>query len=370
MVKRGTPFEKFLQNIENIPVQGFDENREIIFWNQASEKNFGYKRELAIGQNIENLIIPQQLHNNFIQKVNDRYKKGQEIESGQQTWCNQEGDEIKMLSDFVMVENDAGDKMIFCLEVDVKNLDGLDKHFWQIQRLKSVGNLAAGVAEIFNNIFSVIIGRAQMAIMKNENLPENSHLSKILKASQKATDLNRKLLLFSRDKSMSFREIDLNEIIEHLLKMKDNKCPSSIKIKTDLSNTLNRIWGHRSNLEQVFLDIIENAKEAISENGEIMIFTKNVTIDNKQNESQDKEIYTAPGNYARILIKDDGIGIKDEIIDKIYDPFFTTKNGAVHQGMGLSVAYGIIKKHRGWINVSSEFGKGTTVIIDIPTLNK
>jgi PAS domain S-box-containing protein len=366
--KDSIPFNRICENSNNLAVKGINCDHQIIYWNSACESIFGYSRDEALGQKLESLIVPEHLRNKIAGDCDKWINGNKEMESSKQIWSNREGDDVKVFSNYVLVENDAGEKLGFIIDVDITELDGLDQHYWQIQRLKSIGKLSAGIAEKFNNILSVIKGRTQISMMKiDENQEGYKNLDEILEASDRANELNKKLLLFSRKKEMRFRPIDMNEIVRYVIKMMNDRIDSNIDINTEYRSDLWKINGDLSYLEDAIMNLLVNSQEALSEEGKISVKTDNVSID-KNETGQD--LYISPGNYTRLIIKDTGTGIHEKDINKIFDPFFTTKNEAESDGLGLSVVYGIVKKHRGWINVKSTPDEGTTFIIDIPAYGK
>jgi len=362
------PFGRICENATNLAVKGIDCNHQIIYWNPACESIFGYSKDEALGQKLESLIVPEHLRNKIAGNCDKWINENKEMKSSKQIWSNREGDDVKVFSNYVLVENDSGEKLGFIIDVDITELDGLDQHYWQIQRLKSIGKLSAGIAEKFNNILSVIKGRTQISMMKiDENQEGYKNLDEILEASDRANELNKKLLLFSRKKEMRFRLIDMNEIVRYVIKMMNDRIDSNIDINTEYCSDLWKINGDLSYLEDAIMNLLLNSKEALPDGGGISIKTDNVSIDKKET---DQDLFISPGNYTRLIIKDTGGGIPEKNINKIFDPFFTTKNEAESDGLGLSVVYGIVKKHRGWINVDSTPDEGTTFILDIPAYGK
>lgn len=244
----------------------------------------------------------------------------------------------------------------------------LEAQLNQSQKLESVGTLASGVAHDFNNLLTVIMGHAQMGLMNtDEDDPLNRSLKQILTASTSAANLTRQLLLFSRKEVMEFKPVNINQTIQNLLKMLGRLIGENIKIEMSLESDVWMIEADEGNLEQVLTNLAVNARDAMPDGGKLTIQTENVQI----TEADKKHILNAEvGNYVRIGISDNGKGIPEDIRDKIFDPFFTTKASGRGTGLGLSVVYGIVKKHGGWINVSSEVGKGARFTIYLPATGK
>ena len=251
---------------------------------------------------------------------------------------------------------------------DISDQIQLEEKYRRAQKLDSIGKLAGGVAHDFNNLLTAIIGNAQIAEMKIErDSPIRDKLGQINKAANRAARLTDQLLLFSRKKTTETRPLDLNIVIRDMLKMLNRLISENIKIKTDLTSNPGTIEGDEGNLEQVIMNLVINARDAMAEGGTITIATRNREI--SQKEAQQIPEGNA-GNYVLLQIEDTGKGIEKEIINKIFDPFFTTKKEEEGTGLGLSVVYGIVKKHKGWINVYSEQGKGTIFKLYFPAVSQ
>ncbi|MGC9365188.1 MAG: ATP-binding protein [Fidelibacterota bacterium] len=246
--------------------------------------------------------------------------------------------------------------------------EALEAQLRQSQKLESIGTLASGVAHDFNNLLTVIMGHAQMGLMNtDEDDPLHRNLKQILTASTSAANLTRQLLIFSRKEVMELKPVDINQTIQNLLKMLGRLIGENIAIETTLEPAIWTIEADEGNLEQVLTNLAVNARDAMPDGGKLSIQTENVEI----TESDKKHILHAEvGNYVRIGVSDNGKGIPGDIRDKIFDPFFTTKASGRGTGLGLSVVYGIVKKHGGWINFYSEVDKGTRFNIYLPAAGK
>ncbi|MCF7886179.1 MAG: response regulator [Candidatus Marinimicrobia bacterium] len=251
---------------------------------------------------------------------------------------------------------------------DITERKKMQQQLQQTQKLESIGNLAAGVAHDFNNILTVIQGNAQMADSKiSRDSSISTYLHNVIDSSKKAASLTEQLLLFSRKQAMDFKPINLNSVIRGVLDMLQRLIGENIEIETNLVEDVGTIKADKNNIEQIIMNMAINAKDAMPEGGKLSIRTENLTI--SEAEKQKLE-HSETGEFTRLIIEDNGIGIKEENLDRIFDPFFTTKGMAKGTGMGLSVVYGIIKKHRGWINVRSEPGEGTKFLIDFPAIQE
>ena len=249
---------------------------------------------------------------------------------------------------------------------DVTERKKLEDQLRHAQKMEAVGTLAGGIAHDFNNILNVILG---YGVMLQDRIGSDQlareQLSEVLSAAQRAADLTRRLLLFSRKEVAEMKPLDVNEMVINMEKMLSRIIGEDIGLITDLTGTKAIVMADAGQMEQVLLNLATNARDAMPKGGSLTIKTELKEIDD---EFIDAYSYGKPGTYAVISIADTGTGIDKEKQDRIFDPFFTTKEVGKGTGLGLSIAYGIIKQHNGYIKVYSEPGKGTTFKILLPVI--
>lgn len=244
----------------------------------------------------------------------------------------------------------------------------LESHIRQMQKMEAVGNLAGGVAHDFNNILTTILGYSQMLTtnLDAEN-PEWKMADDIHQAGLKAANLTQQLLAFSRKQVMEFRVTNPNDIIEDMLKMLGRLIGEDISIQSILSPSTGNIFVDPGQIGQILINLVVNARDAMPHGGNITIETGNVYIDEKY-ATQHEELKA--GHYSQISVTDTGMGMTDEQRDKIFEPFFTTKDPGKGTGLGLSTVYGIVKQHKGHINVYSEPDHGTCFKVYFPIVDR
>lgn len=243
----------------------------------------------------------------------------------------------------------------------------IQHQLFQSQKMESIGILAGGVAHDFNNLLTIILGYVQV-ILEDTNQADSNYydLQEIEKASMRAANLTRQLLLFSRKQPMESVPLDFNETIDGILKMLRRLIGEDIAIHTEMASNLSIILADPGNIEQVIMNLTVNARDAMEKGGELTIKTENVDIDNTYCQ---KYIYATPGKYVCFSVKDTGAGMDEQTLAHIFEPFFTTKGLGKGTGLGLSVVYGIAKEHKGWINVFSAPGEGSTFKVYFPVFS-
>jgi PAS domain S-box-containing protein len=227
----------------------------------------------------------------------------------------------------------------------------------QAQKMEAIGALAGGVAHDFNNQLTAIQGYTDLILMDiGERDPRFKDLKQIRYAAERAGKLTRQLLLFSRKQPMELASLDVNRTIEDMLKMLNRLIGEDVVIETEPKPGLWTIQADEGKIEQVIMNLIVNARDAMPTGGRITIKTENVTVDEEYCRSYS---YARSGRFVCLSVEDTGVGMEWEVVEHIFEPFFTTKEAGRGTGLGLSVVYGIVKQHEGWINVYSEPDRGT-----------
>ncbi len=260
------------------------------------------------------------------------------------------------------------------IKTDITEHRQLLQQLYQAQKMEGIGRLAGGIAHDFNNLLTVINGSAEMALMRQKAQQSvHKEIVSILKAGRKAVNLTKQLLAFSRKQIHEVRIIDLNELISRLDKMLRRLIGEHITIRTRLAENLPRIKGDPTQMEQILINLVINARDAINENTNstadkrITIETSSVLLDESHLAVRSE---SEPGLHVLITVSDTGVGMGEEIRSKIFEPFFTTKDRGKGTGLGLSTVYGIVKQNHGNIFVYSEPGRGSTFKIYWPVSNE
>jgi signal transduction histidine kinase len=236
----------------------------------------------------------------------------------------------------------------------------MEKQLRQAQKMESIGTLAGGIAHDFNNILGTIISYSELGLNTiSDELSVKNSLEGIIRAGNRAKDIIRQIITFSRQTDIELKPVSLGEIIKETLPLIRSSLPSTIKIKT-LINTDGIVMADHAQISQILLNLCSNAMDSMIEHGGVLEI--NLSRLNIMSEHTDLK----PGDYIVLTVTDTGHGMEKDILERIFDPFFTTKNHGKGSGMGLSVVHGIVKSHGGIIKVWSKPKKGSSFQISIP----
>lgn len=236
-------------------------------------------------------------------------------------------------------------------------LQASEEELRRAQKLEAIGRLAGGIAHDFNNFLSAILGYAELILEHPESQHVRSEVEEIQRAGQRAAELTRQLLAFSRQQVLEPKVLDLNAIVSDMSKILQRVVGEHIEIRTSLTPDLGNVKADRSQIEQVIVNLVVNARDAMPSGGRLVIESANVTLD----EGTARELLgLRAGAYVVLSVSDDGVGMDTATRARIFDPFFTTKERGKGTGLGLSTVFGIVQQSGGAIAVVSEPGAGST----------
>ncbi len=246
----------------------------------------------------------------------------------------------------------------------------LEHQLTQSQKMEAIGTLTGGIAHDFNNILTAIIGYStMMQVQLEQDHPLQGKVSEILRASERAANLTRSLLAYSRKQVTNPVPVGLNTILVNLEVMLRRLIPEHIEVRMQVGGEELSVLADSGQIEQVIMNLAVNARDAMVKGGILSISTDRIILDQ---EFVSAHGYGVPGSYALITVADTGVGMDEKTRDRIFEPFFTTKEPGKGTGLGLAMVYGIVKQHSGFINCYSELGHGTVFrlylpLIDVPT---
>ncbi|MGC2332405.1 MAG: PAS domain S-box protein [Candidatus Acidiferrales bacterium] len=252
---------------------------------------------------------------------------------------------------------------------DISERRRLEEQLRQSQKMDAIGRLSGGVAHDFNNLLGVIIGYAEIL---QERIPETDSMrapvDQIIKAGSRASSLTKQLLAFSRQQVLEPKILLLNAVVSDTEKMLRRLIGEDIELLTSLDPALGKIRADQGQIEQVIMNLVVNARDAMPEGGRLVIETANFEIDDKF--ARRYAYPVLPGAYILLTVSDNGIGMDTATQQRIFEPFFTTKEKGKGTGLGLSLVYGVVKQSGGYIDVVSTRGKGTTFNIYLPCVGQ
>jgi len=362
--------EKFRVLVEESPlgISFIDKDGKYKYINPKFIEIFGYTLEdIPTGKEWFKKAYPdsEYRHQVISTWIND-YKGSKVGESRPRTFQVICKDAAEKIIRFKPVTMETGDQFVIC--EDITNEERLEDQLRQAQKMEAIGSLAGGIAHDFNNILGIIIGNTELAL---DDVPEwnpaHFNLEEIKTANIRAKDIVRQLLSFSRKAAYERKSIRIIPIIKDSLKFLRATIPTSINIRQDIQAADDTILADPTQIHQIMMNLCTNASHAMDTGGIMGIGIENIVLD-KDSAAFYPDLI--PDNYVKVTISDTGQGIAPEILDRIFDPYFTTKEVGKGTGMGLSVVHGIVKSHGGTISVESELGKGTTFSVLFPVIKK
>lgn len=349
------------QAVEGIVIA--DSEGIIEYVNPAFEKTTGYAREEAIGQSTKLLKSGRQ-DDAFYRELWQTISSGR-VWRGEMVNRRKDGTLYTEESSISPVFDDHGAIINYvAVKYDVSDRRRLESQFQQAQKMEAVGRLAGGVAHDFNNMLTVILGHAELAMQKLPPAePLHADLAEIARAAKRSTEVTSQLLGFARQQTISPKVMALNEMVEKMLTMVRRLVGEDIDLGWRPAEDLWPVRMDPGQINQILMNLCVNAREAIDGTGKVIIETRNVTL------SEDYCAENAgfvPGDFVLLSVSDDGHGMDRETLQRVFEPFFTTKGPAEGTGLGLATTYGIVRQNNGFINVYSEAGEGATFKIYLP----
>jgi len=360
-------YHNLYDNAPDMYVSVSPNDASILNCNETLLHKTGYSREEVIGSPIFNIY-----HENCIDEVKKAFQQFVEIgiiKDKELILKRKNGSKIDVSLNATSITDDTG-KIQYSISSwrDITERKKMEVQLHQAQKMESIGNLAGGIAHDFNNLLYPIIGFAEM--LKEDLPPESSeheNAQEIFNAGKRGGELVKQILAFSRQSDHKLQPVRIQKILNEVLKLTRSSIPSDIEMHQDIQPDCGSVMAEATQLHQISMNLITNAYHAVEEaSGTISVQLKEI----KMSAGELKDSPLKSGKYAMLSISDNGSGIPRNLINNIFEPYFTTKEKGKGTGLGLAVVYGIVKEHKGDIKVYSEEGKGTTFNVYIPLMKK
>lgn len=356
-------FGVLAEHLPCIAIMGYATTGDIFAWNKESENLLGYSSLDAVGKRLTDLIVPAKFEHIFhtaIEKAKNVTRSGEFMPAGELPLLNKEGKQVPVHVRHIAIVDGGGEPLLFCIAFNMHGCRQIESDLLNTKKLESIGVLAGGIAHDFNNLLLVILGNLNMAQLKlSEEDPVFRHFEEAEKACIRAKDLTQKFITFSSGGSNLKSSIQIVDLVENAVGI--ILSGSNVIGKFRMPRDLWKVDVDEDQMRQALAGIIVNAKEAMPGGGCLHVSAENIEI-------ADSTPHAPEGKYVKMVFQDEGVGISNEYIDRIFDPYFSTKSRDVSKGtgFGLAIAHSVIKGHNGQIKVDSFAGKGTTVTILIP----
>lgn len=338
-----------------------DLDQRITYWNKGAERVYGWSQEEALGRRAVDLLYdPDSPQREEIWRT--VFEQNDWL--GESTHITKEGKEITVASRRTLLHDAHGKPAaILNINTDVTEKRQLETQFLRGQRLENIGSLAGGIAHDLNNILAPVLMATEIL---RDQLPDESSrelMDTVRASAQRGAELVHQILQFARGIKGEAALIQIRHLIKDFTKLVKSTFPRSIQIQTVVVNDLYLVMGDATQFHQVLLNLCVNARDAMPDGGTLTIEAANVVLEGKTFPGQGS---VAPGKYVMLSVRDTGVGIPEPVREKIFQPFFTTKDQGKGTGLGLSTVAGIVQNHHGFIEVISAPSQGTTFMVYLP----
>lgn len=342
-----------------------DLQTQISFWNQGAERIYGWQKQEIVGKKASQFLCQE---NSLQIQTATKTVLEQGSWQGELYKLHKSGKEVIVASRWTLVRDVTGQPTsILIVDTDITQQKQLEAQFLRTQRLESLGTLAGGIAHDLNNILTPVLVASQLLDLKYAPDKERHQqlLGIITTNAQRGAALVKQVLSFTRGCQGERTIVQLKHLISEIIQIVKQTFPKSIEFSIAIPEDLYAVFGDATQLHQVLMNLVVNARDAMPEGGSIKIMAENMFID----EAYARMLLDAQvGHYIVIEVIDTGVGMAPEVLDRIFEPFFTTKEVGIGTGLGLSTVLGIIKSHGGFVNVTSEVGRGSQFKLFLPAV--
>ena len=353
-----------LVNAAPVAIVAVDAEERVTIWNPAAERLFGWSAAEVLGKQ---LPLGEPFDSDEYRPIRDRLRSGQSVTGLETRRARKDGSSVDVLLSCAPFRDAQADLSgAIALYQDLTEYRRLEEQLRQSQKMEAIGQLAGGVAHDFNNLLTVIKAYSGIiADQMDDANPLKVDVGEIQRAAGRASSLTQQLLAFSRKQVLQPGVLDLNSVSRELEPMVRRLIGDDVQVVLRLDDTIGKVTADRSQVEQVLINLIVNARDAMPGGGTVSIETANVELSDGYSRLRPVVV---PGKYVMIAVSDTGEGMDEETQSRIFEPFFTTKPAGKGTGLGLSTVYGIVKQSSGYIWVYSEPRIGTTFKVYLPMM--
>ncbi len=362
-------FRRSIIDQANIWIHVLDRQLQPVLWNPAAAEISGVPAEEALGSDVSwDVMYPDpEDHAEMHRVATEIIEDGRVLANYNTTIATRDGEQrIISWNARQLLDQDGEPLGLLAVGRDVTEHNQLEEQLRQAAKMEAVGRLAGGIAHDFNNMLTAILANVQLISMQMDRDDEQRQLlEEVQVAARRSADLTRQLLAFSRKQTMEPENVDLNALINRFEPMLERVIGEQISVLTNLDSDLGMTRADSSQITQVLMNLVVNARDAMPEGGTLTVETSNAQLDETYAESHaDVE----PGQYVMLSVSDTGVGMEQDVQEHIFEPFFTTRGEEEGTGLGLATVYGIVNQSEGHIHVYSEPGSGSVFKVYLPRL--
>lgn len=338
---------------------------QIVYWNHAAARVFGWSPSEALGKNSRDLIYRGDAET-FNQMQSETLKRG--FWAGELSKVTKAGNPITVEHRRTVLRDESGHvKGYLCIDIDITDRIKRERAARRSQRLESIGTLAGGIAHDLNNVLTPILMGAKLLASGRASKNAQGLLDTMVASAQRGADLIKQLLAFAGGVRGERVAVDIRTAVKETRDLLEHTLPKSILIETRCAADCPQILGDVTEISQILMNLSINARDAMPDGGTLTIESQSVRLNGNATQLNPD---ASPGSFVLVKIADTGCGMSPDILDRIFDPFFTTKDVGKGTGLGLATVQGIVRSYGGFINVYSEPGKGTVFSVYLPAVSE